>query len=282
MTDLKQPDPPLRVVMAEAWQLLTTNPGLWTPPLVLNLLIAMIAGNGAKGAALIVPMIGAWMLTIAFRAGWFEQMYRVVTVDAASTADSPPRATWGQFLEGVGHYFWRFLGGEIAQLALLGLGLGIAVWYGGSTIGWPDQAMIEQVMKATRQSGDALKALPPETIAKLNDWTMILVGWAGYWGILALGLVFWQTFCVWQNRSWPTAWLQSLRAVGRHRRMVVPMAFLQIVSYLLVFQFLASGVGLIMMAGYAGYLLVWTFFTLVLFLMVKRWEPHAAPTPESP
>jgi hypothetical protein len=280
MTDVTQPDPPLRVVLAEAWQLLVTNPGLWTPPLVLNLLIAMIAGNGAKGAALLLPMIGAWLLTIAFRAGWFEQMSRVVTV---TKADEPNRPTWGQFLEGVGHYFWRFLGGEIVQLGLLALGLGLAFWYGTQTIGWPEPAMLEQVLKASKQSGgDALKSLPAATIATLNAWTMILVGWVGYWAVLALGLIFWQTFAVWQNRSWPTAWLQSLQAVARHRRLVISLALLQIIAYLTVFQFLASGVGLIMMAGYAGYLLVWTFFTLVLFLMVKRWEPDAAPTPEHP
>lgn len=279
MTDPKPTDPPLRAVLAEAWQLLLTNPGLWTPPLVLNLLIALLAGNGAKGAAMLVPMVGAWLLTIAFRAGWFEQMFRVVS---GRPEDPQPRVTWGQFLEGVGHYFWRFLGGEIAQVALLGIGLAVAVLYGGKTIGWPDRAMIEQVLKATGQSGDALKALPPETLARLNDWTTVLVGWVGYWALLALALLFWQTVCVWQNRSWPTAWLKSLRLVGVHRRLILPMAILQVIAYVTVFQFLASGVGLLMMAGYAGYLMVWTFFTLVLFLMVKRWEPHAAPTPEHP
>jgi hypothetical protein len=265
--------------MAEAWQLLVANPGLWTPPLVLNLLIALIAGNGAKGAAVVVPMIGAWLLTIAFRAGWFEQMFRVV---AGDPADKTSRVTWGQFLEGVGHYFWRFLGGEIAQMLLLGIGLGIAVWYGSQTVGWPDQATIDEVLKAARASGGSVASLPKATLEKVNAWTLVLVGWAGYWAILAFSLLFWQTFCVWQNRSWPTAWLQSLRSVGRHFGLVLAMALLQIVSYLTVFQFLASGIGLIMMIGYAGYLLVWTFFTLVLFLMVKRWEPHAAPTPENP
>jgi hypothetical protein len=279
MMEVKQPDPPLRVVMAEAWKLLIANPGLWSPPLVLNLLIAIIAGNGAKGAAIIVPMIGAWLLTIAFRAGWFEQMFRVATADPE---DKAPRATWGQFLEGVGHYFWRFLGGEIAQMVLLGLGLLVAIMYGSQTVGLPDQATIEQVMKAARESGGAVASLPKSTIEMMNAWTLVLVGWAGYWAVLALGLLFWQTYSVWQNQSWPKAWLQSLRSVGRHLRLVLPMAVLQIVAYLMVFQFLASGVSLLMMFGYAGYLLVWTFFTLVLFLMVKRWEPHAAPTSENP
>ncbi|MBC7546005.1 MAG: hemerythrin domain-containing protein [Candidatus Sericytochromatia bacterium] len=281
MTDVQMPDPPLRVLMVETWAVLRANPGLWTPPLVLNLLVAMLATSGGRGASILVPMIGAWLLTIAFRAGWLEQMDRAV-VNAGPQPDKEFRTTWSQFLEGVGHYFWRFLGGEIALLLLLGIGLVLVATFGSQSVGLPDQAMIDQVMNAARKAGGSLNSLPAATVAKMNAWTLLLLGWACYWGMLALGLLFWQTVSVWQNQNWPKAWLASLRLVGRHFRLALPLALLQVFSYLFVFQLMATGSGLLMMFGYAGYLLVWTFFTLMTFLVLKRWETHAAPTPENP
>lgn len=274
MTTYAETNLSLRQVLGQTWALLRKHPGLWNPPLVLNLLIALLATNGAKGLAIIVPMIGAWLLSIAFRAGWFEQMARVV--QAGDPGDEPAKAaTWGHFLEGVGRYFWRFLGGEVAQLVLLGLALYLAVSLGAQSVGWPDQAMVNEVMAAARQSGDALQKLPAATLQTLNAWTWIFLAWTAFWGVVAVGLLFWQTFAVWSNRTWPQAWWASLKTVGRHAGFVIVLAAAQALSYLLVQQLLVSGPGLLMMLGYIGYLVVWTVFSLALFLVLQRWEPHA-------
>lgn len=264
----------LRQVLGQTWTLLQKHPGLWNPPLVLNLLLALLAVNGGKGLAVLVPMIGAWLLSIAFRAGWFEQMARVV--QAGNGGEPTKIATWSHFLEGVGRYFWRFLGGELAQLVLLGLALVLAVNLGAKSVGWPEAAMINEVMAAARQSGDAIQKLPAATLQQLNTWTWIFLAWAGLWGVAAVGLIFWQTFAVWSNRTWPKAWWASLKVVGRHFGFVFALATLQALSYLFVLQLMVSGPGLLMMLGYAGYLVVWTVFSLALFLVLQRWEPHAA------
>lgn len=260
--------PSVQQLMSRTGSLLRVYPILWTAPLGLALLMALVNPAGPKAGSLLVVVIG--LINLAVTLGWLAQIGR---------ADQDARPTWDDFFTAIGRCFGSMV---IGSLMMFGLVLLVALPILLLGYDWAGPKVLAELIKqapdlARRLQHDplALSALDPTQLQALLRMLIAMLGAATWYAALSLALLYWNQSLVLGQRRWLAAWKDSVAVIREHFGLTMGLVSLQTLGYV---------VG--MLAGIApgpfdvlGWLIMFfcqVFFPVAFTLLYRRARPEAA------
>jgi hypothetical protein len=235
-------------LLASARATMTKWPALWLPPIFMNMAQSLsgipLTSTVAQGMITVMANVGALMIN----AGWLAMI-------GAAIVDEKPN--FSVFKDGLNRRWASILFGSMAFVLLLGLGLGLAFWYGDHAYGFePVRAWFNAFEKLpTEKVNDALQ--PDKLPLVVKQWMSLAMVWMTYAASVTFVLLYWQPLTVLRDMPWWRAWGASVKLVFTRFPMTAGFAVLHLIVFV---------AGLSITAGRSAFL---ALFGLTILLFVE-------------
>jgi hypothetical protein len=226
----------------------------------------------------LIVLVCVSLIMVVFNSGWYNMIYKCVKTpinDNLSKAEQAMHSLklFKEFLPGVALYFYKFLGGTVIYIALLGIIITGVFSAGIEQVGIPIGVSWEEFSEAAKTHEDMknyLEALAPGTYYQLAMWNFLLIIAIGLAYILNFLTMFWAPVIIFKETSFVRAYFESFKLIFKHplRTFIISLSYALCLSFaFIVFFFpfiLVQFIGLILI------IFTVTYFNLLIFKYLEK------------
>lgn len=219
-------------LIKDSWDILKSNPNLYTAPLILWILSDLLVGKFNPSVFYIVSIVSMACINMAITAGWYNQIKIVLATKEKSTFDD--------LLTGIGKYFNNILSGNLVLFILF-----FMTFMGTYTLAEYfiniNDSQLKDIQKITgeiakmspQQASDYIKNVHPEIISIAYKWTLVMLSYISLAGLFYFFISLWTQISVFTGENWIASWKSSFNVVKKNFGIFTALTLIQAWFYIL-------------------------------------------------
>lgn len=219
-------------LIKDSWDILKSNPNLYTAPLILWILSDLLVGKFNPSVFYIVSIVSMACINMAITAGWYNQIKIVLATKEKSTFDD--------LFTGIGKYFNNILSGNLVLFILF-----FMTFMGTYTLAEYfiniNDSQLKDIQKITgeiakmspQQASDYIKNVHPEIISIAYKWTLVMLSYISIAGLFYFFISLWTQISVFTGENWIASWKSSFNVVKKNFGVFTALTLIQAWFYIL-------------------------------------------------
>lgn len=252
-------------LFTRTWQLLRSNTILLMVVLFETTLMLFFRGGQLQFGFNPMMEMALFFFHLAVLGGWLYQMKKI-------QQQPDERATFDDFLNGVGRYFQRLMMGGSVLVLIFIVGFIMALSMALLIAGSPDEkfmaSLAELVQAGKFEEMQTALQKAPEQAQQLTRWIFTFVSGLAVLGLYLSTLYFWTFWVVLADMHWYPAWRFSQRSLLKHWRMMLYLGMIWLVPTAFIYASLLAGNAVLSMVAFTLSLVAKAYFTL---MFVRFW-----------